>query len=160
MLRVLIFLTLNASLAAQTAFDAAGLKALEQIVEQAVAKKNPPGAVVWLEHQGQSHTVVKGDRELVPVSEAMMLDTLFDVASLTKVIATTPSILVLMDQGKLKLEAPVSLYLPEFEGEGRELIRLRHLLTHTSGLSLNTAFQRAGCNGGDVVDKALGGYFC
>jgi len=135
MLRILLFFTLNASLAAQTAFDPSGLTELGHVVEQAVAKKNPPGAVVWLEHQGQSHTVVKGDRELVPVREAMMLDTLFDVASLTKVIATTPSIMVLMDQGKLNLEMPVSQYLPEFEGAGRELIRLRHLLTHTSGLS-------------------------
>ena len=134
MLRALCFLFLTAALAAQTTFDASGLKALDAVVEKAVAKKNPAGAEVWLEHQGQTHTLVKGARELVPVREEMTADTIFDAASLTKVIATTPSIMILADQGKVDIEAPVSRYLPEFVGEGRELIRVRHLLTHTSCL--------------------------
>jgi len=134
MLRLFCFLSLVVCLTAQTAFDSAGLAALDLVVEKAVAKKNPAGAVVWLEHRGQTHTLVKGDRELVPVREPMMLETIFDAASLTKVIATTPSVLILVDQGRLEIEAPVSRYLPEFVGEGRELIRVRHLLTHTSCL--------------------------
>jgi uncharacterized protein YbbC (DUF1343 family)/CubicO group peptidase (beta-lactamase class C family) len=134
MLRVFLFLCLIATSAAQTVFDPVGLKELDEVVEAAVAKKNPAGAVLWLEHRGQAHRIVKGERELVPVREPMLLETIFDAASLTKVIATTPCVMILMDQGKLELEAPVCRYLPEFQGEGRELIRLRHLLTHTSSL--------------------------
>lgn len=122
------------SLAAQSAFDLSGLKNLDTVVEKAVAQKNPAGAVVWLEHRGQTHTLIKGARELVPVREEMTADTIFDAASLTKVIATAPSIMILADQGKVEIEAPVSRYLLEFVGEGRELIKVRHLLTHTSCL--------------------------
>jgi uncharacterized protein YbbC (DUF1343 family)/CubicO group peptidase (beta-lactamase class C family) len=120
--------------AGQVAFDPAALKALDQVIEKAVAKKNPAGVVLWLEHRGLTHTLVKGARELVPVREEMTADTIFDAASLTKVIATTPSIMVLADQGKIDLDAPASRYLTEFVGEGRELICIRHLITHTSGL--------------------------
>ena len=120
--------------AGQVAFDPAALKALDQVIEKAVAKKNPAGVVLWLEHRGLTHTLVKGARELVPVREEMTADTVFDAASLTKVIATTPSIMVLADQGKIDLDAPACRYLTEFVGEGRELICIRHLITHTSGL--------------------------
>lgn len=111
-----------------------GLQKLEAVLERAVAKKNPAGAVVWLEHAGTSHTVVKGARAVSPAVEAMTLDTVFDAASLTKVVATTPAILLLSEQGKVDIEAPVSRYLPEFIGERRERVKVRHLLTHTSGL--------------------------
>ncbi len=134
MLKSLCLLLVTTSLAAQSAFDADGLKTLEQLIDKAVAQKNPAGAVAWLEHQGQSHTFVKGARALVPVREEMSADTIFDAASLTKVIATTPCIMILADQGKIDIEARVSRYLPEFVGEGREAIQVRHLLTHTSGL--------------------------
>ncbi len=120
--------------AAQPVFDPTALKALDQVIGKAVAKKNPVGVVLWLEHRGLTHTLVKGARELVPVREEMTADTIFDAASLTKVIATTPSIMVLADQGKIDLDAPASRYLTEFVGEGRELICIRHLITHTSGL--------------------------
>lgn len=60
--------------------------------------------------------------------------TLYDVASLTKVIATTTSLMILVDRGKVRLDAPVASYVPEFNGPGTERITVRHLLTHTSGL--------------------------
>lgn len=132
--RLFFFFALTLPLLAQPSFDPVALKALDQVIEKAVAKKNPAGAVLWLEHRGQTHTLVKGARELVPVREEMKADTIFDAASLTKVIATTPSIMILADQGKLDLDAPASRYLPEFVGEARELISVRHLITHTSGL--------------------------
>lgn len=134
MKKIFLLLFLSGSLSAQSAFDPAGLKALDTVVEKAIAKKNPAGAVVWLEHRGQTHTLVKGARELVPVREEMKADTIFDAASMTKVIATTPSVMILVDQGKIMLDAPVSRYVPEFVGDGRERISVRHLLTHTSGL--------------------------
>ena len=60
--------------------------------------------------------------------------TLFDLASLTKVVATTTALMILIDRGQLKLDAPVATYVPEFDGAGTAGITVRHLLTHTSGL--------------------------
>jgi len=110
------------------------LKSLGEVIAKAVAAKNPAGAVLWLEHGDQKHSVIQGHRALSPAQEEMTPDSIFDVASLTKVVATTPAIMMLSEQGRLDIEAPVNCYLPEFRGEGRELIRVRHLLTHTSGL--------------------------
>lgn len=122
------------ALAWAQAFDPKGLTQLDKVVTQAVTHLNPPGLVLWLEQAGQVHTRVHGARELVPAREEMTLDTIFDAASLTKVVATLPCVMLLVEAGRLDLNAPVSRYLPEFEGEGREHLRLRHLLTHTSGL--------------------------
>lgn len=63
----------------------------------------------------------------------MTEDTIFDVASLTKVLATVPALMILRERGKLKLDDPVAAFLPEFKAGGKESITLRHLLTHTSG---------------------------
>ena len=75
-----------------------------------------------------------GQRALVPAPEPMTEDTIFDAASLTKVAATTPAVLLLIQRGQIKLDATVATYLPEFTGEGRETVTVRELLTHTSGL--------------------------
>ena len=74
-----------------------------------------------------------GRRALVPAREPMTLDTIFDLASLTKVVATTPAIMKLFEQGKIRLNDPVTVYLPEFQG-GKSDITVRDLLTHFSGL--------------------------
>jgi len=75
-----------------------------------------------------------GSRAVLPEREPMALDTIFDLASLTKVFATTPSILRLMEQGKLRIADPVSRYLPEFKSHGKDEITIRQLMTHTGGL--------------------------
>ena len=103
---------------------------LRAVVSKAVAKENPAGAVLWFESGGKKLTMVEGQRALVPAKEAMTEDTVFDAASLTKVVATLPCVLILMEQGKVDLEAEVQRYIPEF----RRGITVRHLLTHTSGL--------------------------
>ncbi|WP_395750326.1 exo-beta-N-acetylmuramidase NamZ domain-containing protein [Prosthecobacter sp.] len=122
--RLLIFLLL-CSFAHADEFDP-----LRTVVSKAVAKGNPPGAVLWFESGGKKLTLVEGQRSLTPAKEAMTEDTIFDAASLTKVVATLPCILILMEQGKIELEAEVRRYIPEF----RPGITVRHLLTHTSGL--------------------------
>jgi uncharacterized protein YbbC (DUF1343 family)/CubicO group peptidase (beta-lactamase class C family) len=132
--QVLLALLLLPAVLPGQAFKSGGLQTLEEVVNRAVAKKNPAGVVVWLEHEGRSHAVVKGARVVTPAEEAMTLDTVFDAASLTKVVATAPAIMLLSEQGKVDIEAPVRRYLPEFTGEGREQVKVRHLLTHTSGL--------------------------
>ncbi len=62
------------------------------------------------------------------------METMYDVASLTKVVSTTMAAMLLWDEGRLRLDAPVSRYLPEFRGEGRDRVTVEHLLTHRSGL--------------------------
>ena len=75
-----------------------------------------------------------GRRNVTGRGEATSEDTIYDTASLTKVLATAPSILILAERGKLKLNAPVVQYIPEFSGDKRQDVTIRQLLTHTSGL--------------------------
>ena len=110
------------------------LTEIDAAIAAAIADEACPGAVLWLEHHDTVHHRAYGHRALLPAPEPMTFDTVFDAASLTKVVATTPAILLLVERGDLDLEAAVAAYLPEFAGNGREQIRVRHLLTHTSGL--------------------------
>lgn len=115
------------------------LAALDLVVEAAIREKKLPGGVLWIEHQPAAgppliYHRAYGQRALVPHSEAMTEDTIFDAASLTKVVATTPAILRLVEEGKVDPDAPVAKYLPVFAGNGKERVTIRQLLTHTSGL--------------------------
>lgn len=115
-------------------FDAAKIAEIDQTIEQAIANKDTPGAVLWLEHNGQAYTRAYGQRAVLPKAEAISADTIYDVASLTKVMATTPALLLLVERGKLELDKPLMTYLPEFKGDNREKITVRLLMTHHSGL--------------------------
>lgn len=110
------------------------LAAIDAAIEQALAATNCPGAVLWLEREGGVYCRAYGRRAVVPQSEVMTTNTIFDAASLTKVIACTPAVMLLVERGQVELAAPVSRYLPEFTGDGKEAITVRQLLTHTSGL--------------------------
>ncbi len=115
-------------------FRPAKLAEMDSAIAGALADKKLPGGVLWVEREGVAHHQAYGQRALVPAVEPMTEDTIFDAASLTKVIATTPAILLLVERGQIKVDAPAQTYLPEFTGEGREAVTIRHLLTHTSGL--------------------------
>jgi uncharacterized protein YbbC (DUF1343 family)/CubicO group peptidase (beta-lactamase class C family) len=115
-------------------FDAARLREIDRTIETAIAEHKLPGGVFHLERGSSVYEKTYGNRALVPAVEAMTDDTIFDAASLTKVVATTPSIWLLIERGKIELDAPVSRYIPEFRGGWRDEITIRHLLTHTSGL--------------------------
>jgi CubicO group peptidase (beta-lactamase class C family) len=78
--------------------------------------------------------------------------TLWDLASLTKVVATSSATMVLVDQGRVALDAPVARYLPRFTGENRERVTVRMLLDHTSGLPAYIAFHRLAANRGAAID--------
>jgi len=110
------------------------LEAMDGAIRRAIDEKKCPGGVLWLERNGVSYSKAFGQRAVVPKTESMTLDTLFDAASLTKVIATTPAVMKLIETGWVRLDAPVSSYLPEFRGADKERITVGHLLTHTSGL--------------------------
>lgn len=110
------------------------LRAIDETVEAAIADRKCPGAVVWLERDRAVYRKAFGNRALSPVEQAMTEDTIFDAASLTKVVATTPAVMLLVERGQVDLDGPVAKYIPEFAKEGKEPITVRHLMTHTSGL--------------------------
>jgi uncharacterized protein YbbC (DUF1343 family) len=111
------------------------LAGIASVVEQAIREGKCPGAVVLIGHQGKVvYRRAFGERSLVPERRPMTLNTIFDMASLTKVIATTTAVMQLVEQGKILLSAPVADYWPEFKENGKELITVRELMTHYSGL--------------------------
>ena len=110
------------ALCAQT-FSASPL--LDKAVEQAVAEGQIPGAVLLIGHNGQIvHRKAYGKRALLPVPEPMTVDTIFDLASLTKVVATTSSLMKLFEEGKFRINDRITQYMPEFEGGKSELYAL------------------------------------
>ncbi len=105
------------------------------LINQAIAEKKLPGAVILIGHDNKVvFEQAYGNRALEPAVEPMTEDTIFDMASLTKVIVTTTAILQLYDEHKIDLDAPVAKYLPEFSQNGKDKITVRELLTHYSGL--------------------------
>ncbi len=111
------------------------LKNITPVIDKSIAAGNYPGAVVLISHHGKIiYRGIFGNRRVVPSVAPMRLDTVFDIASLTKVVATTPAIMQLVEQNKIDLDASVARYWPQFTGHGKEKITVRELLTHTSGL--------------------------
>jgi uncharacterized protein YbbC (DUF1343 family)/CubicO group peptidase (beta-lactamase class C family) len=110
------------------------LAEMDAAINQAIADRKCPGGVLWVEHRGVTYHKAYGHRALVPAEEPMTEDTIFDAASLTKVVAGTPAVMLLVERGRVKLDEPVKTYLPEFRGEGKEAITVRQLMLHISGL--------------------------
>jgi CubicO group peptidase (beta-lactamase class C family) len=115
-------------------FRADKLAAMDAAINSAIASNQCPGGVLWLERNGTAYHKAFGSRALVPAREKMTEDTIFDAASLTKVIAATPAVMLIVERGQIRLDAAVTNYIPEFTGDGREAVTVRELLTHTSGL--------------------------
>lgn len=143
---IFVFLLLAVPVAS-LAFDGEKLRAIEAAIEETIADKKTPGGVFWLERGDKAFQVAIGNRALEPEEEAATIDTIYDVASLTKVIATTTAIAVLHERGALDLDAPVVTYIPEFAANGKEAVTIQQLLTHTSGLrpgiSLPSSYENA-----------------
>lgn len=137
-LRLLAMLALLASpiqAVAQSLLRAQDLAPVAAIVEAEIAAGRVPGAVILVGQHGRIvYEQAFGHRALQPGEEPMTPDTVFDLASLTKVVATTPAILRLAEQGALALDAPVARYWPQFAANGKQAITIRQLLAHTSGL--------------------------
>jgi uncharacterized protein YbbC (DUF1343 family) len=120
---------------ADVGLDPKRLTEIDRIVEEGLAKGNMPGAVVLIgRHGGIAYRKAYGQKRLVPEQSPMTVDTVFDMASITKPMATATSIMKLIEEGKLGLDDPVSKYIPEFAEKGKEVITIRDLLTHQSGL--------------------------
>jgi uncharacterized protein YbbC (DUF1343 family)/CubicO group peptidase (beta-lactamase class C family) len=108
---------------------------IRPLVEQAIADKKTPGAVVLIGRGDQTlYQSAFGNRALVPAVEPMTLDTIFDMASLTKILATTTSVMILVEDGRIRMNDRVASFIPGFERYGKGNITIRELMTHTSGL--------------------------
>jgi uncharacterized protein YbbC (DUF1343 family)/CubicO group peptidase (beta-lactamase class C family) len=125
-----------AQVAAQSHPSDPRLNVLDPIVLDAIHDQQIPGAVVLIGHNGQIiYRKAFGERSLEPHREPMTLDTIFDIASLTKVVATTTAVMQLVEQGRVRLNDPVAKYLPEFAQNNKDDVTVRELLTHYSGLT-------------------------
>ena len=114
--------------------NAAKLNQIDALVEADIAAKKLPGAVVIVGHKGKIvFRKAYGNRSLVPTVEKMTVDTIFDVASLTKPIATATSIMILVEQGKLRLSDTVGMYITDIDDPQAKRVTIQQLLTHTSG---------------------------
>ena len=126
---------LSASAMAQHGQTPGDFATVDSIVEKSVAEGNIPGAVLIVGHNGKVvHRKAFGSRSIEPTREPMTIDTIFDLASLTKCIATATSVMQLVEQGRIRLSDSVATYLPEFAQNGKKDITIRDLLTHYSGL--------------------------
>ena len=125
---------LFSTVAADDVHSAEKQTAMDVAITEAIAEGKCPGGVLWVEHGGRSYHKAFGKRAVVPADEVMTEDTIFDAASLTKVVACTPAVMLLVERGQLSLEDRVAKYLPEFTGGGKEDVTIRQLITHVSGL--------------------------
>ena len=114
--------------------DQARFASIDGAINGVIAERRMPGAVFHLERAGIAYQKAYGKYSYEDGAAAVTPATVFDAASLTKIVATAPSVMLLAEDGKVDLEAPLVRYLPECAGQGRDPITVRHLLTHTSGL--------------------------
>jgi uncharacterized protein YbbC (DUF1343 family)/CubicO group peptidase (beta-lactamase class C family) len=132
---VVSFFSLLASAARAKGANTPNLAVLDSIVLDAIHDHQIPGAVLLVGHNGQVvYRKAFGNRALEPRREPMTADTIFDIASLTKVVATTTAVMQLVQKGEVRVNDPVAKYIPEFSENGKDDITVRNLLTHFSGL--------------------------
>ncbi len=143
----------NRATPARAEFRGAG--ELDAAIGEAIRADKLPGAVVLVGHDGKViYRKAYGNRALVPAKEPMTVDTVFDIASLTKVVATTSGMMKLFEQGKVAMDDPVTRYLPEFQG-GSSTITVRDLMTHFSGLRPDLDLEPAWSGYETGIAKAL-----
>jgi uncharacterized protein YbbC (DUF1343 family)/CubicO group peptidase (beta-lactamase class C family) len=130
-----VFALLALAAHAQPAARASRLSVVDPVIRDAIHEGQIPGAVLLVWHDGQVvYRKAFGYRALEPRREIMTADTIFDIASLTKVVATTTAVMQLVEKGQVRLNDPVAKYIPEFGQNGKQDITVRNLLTHYSGL--------------------------
>lgn len=115
-------------------FDSARLELVDRAIERAIAADRIPGAVLLVARRGLIARVkAYGKRSVEPSAEPMTRDSIFDMASLTKPMATATAILTLIEEGKIRLDDPLKKHLAEFDNHGKGAITIEQLLRHRSG---------------------------
>ena len=135
-------------------FRLAKLEEIDSAIGQAIAAGKAPGAVVRIESGRAVYQKTFGDKAAKPERSPMTADTIFDAASLTKVIATAPAIALLIEQGKLGLDDRVEKWIPDFKKNGKGAVTIRHLLTHTSGLRPGLSLRPEWSGVASAIEKA------
>jgi len=126
---------------------------LDRIVNEAIDARTTPGAVLLIGRGDVIlHEAAYGSRRVIPNREPMAIDTVFDAASLTKVVVTAPAVMMLVEEGRIRLNDRVTTYLPGFAGGD---ITIRQLLTHTSGLRPDVDLEPAWSGYETGIAKAL-----
>ena len=116
--------------------SAAKLDQIDALVNKDIADKKLPGAVVVIGHKGKIvYRKAFGNRALVPNVEKMTVDTIFDIASLTKVVATATSIMIHVERGQIRLNDTIGKFIPEIKDENVKKITIQQLMTHVSGFA-------------------------
>ncbi|MDZ4700785.1 MAG: glycoside hydrolase family 3 N-terminal domain-containing protein [Rhodothermales bacterium] len=141
----------------EVGMSGATITSVDSLIHRAIADQAFPGASVAIGRElalvktaGYGYFTYDSDQLVTPAS-------LFDVASMTKVIATTTAAMKLYEQGLLSLDAPVSQYIPEFGKNGKGSITIRHLFTHTSGLIPFRPFHEMGIlTRAGIIDHVMG----
>jgi CubicO group peptidase (beta-lactamase class C family) len=137
--------------------SAARLSSIDRVVQRGVDAGGFPGASVVVGRRGYA-VVQKGFGRLGWTAESPRVvpeKTIYDLASLTKVIGTTTAAMILYDEGRLDINAPVSTYLPNFSGGLKDQVTVRHLLTHRSGLPAGRDLWRLASSRYDAKDIIL-----
>ncbi len=120
---------------AEVGFRIDRLTPLEAVVNEGLEAGRMPGCVIAFGRRGKlAWLKAYGQRQLLPEPQPMQTDTVFDMASITKPVATATSVMILLEQGKLRLRNRVADYFPEFADNGKRELTLSQLLTHHSGL--------------------------
>lgn len=137
-----------------TSIDSSKLESIDQVVNQSLQAGEMAGAVVAILHKDEMvfHRAY-GLRQAEPESLPMQPDTLFDLASITKPVATATSIMILVERGVLKLQDKVSDHIPEFGNNGKESVTVEQLLLHTGGLIPDNALSDYQGTLDDMVQK-------
>lgn len=153
LLIISLFFYASPLLAADELLDAGRAATIDYMLERAVSQGSIGGGVVLVGNRsGVTYTASRGKIGFSADASSLTERTIFDIASLTKVVATAPAIMKLLEEGRISLLDPITRWFPEFEGTGREDITILHLLTHTSGLNdiainsvdpLNTTIHKA-----------------
>lgn len=124
----------------EAGLDAARLAGIDDAVKAAIDKRQLPGAVVAIVRDGKlAFRKAYGLRSRQPAEVAMTEDTVFDLASLTKTIATATSVMILLERGQLRLSDRVAEHLPDFGQNGKDQVTVEQLLTHTGGFIADNA---------------------
>jgi uncharacterized protein YbbC (DUF1343 family)/CubicO group peptidase (beta-lactamase class C family) len=136
--------------------DVKRLSQIDEVVEKDIAGKRLPGAVVLVSRNGHvAKRSAYGARATEPSREPMTTDTVFDLASLTKVVATATSIMILVERGKVRLSDPLSTYIPEIKGEGRDRITIELLLTHRAGYAPDFDLKQQWTGYGEAIKRLI-----
>jgi len=132
---------------------------LYALMDEAIKEGVFPGGTLLVRRGSETlHESAHGLTSLVPNGQRVTIDTVYDLASLTKVLVVTPLIVDLVGRGEMNLEDPVTLFVPMFDGAGREKITIEHLLEHASGLAAWRAYfeKLAASGGGRLVCEVSG----